>query len=273
VIEQEISRAQRYHRELAILFLDLDNFKQINDTFGHPAGDKVLQEIGAIITREKRAEDTAWRYGGEEFIVVLPDTPKLDALILAERVREQIERIKLPYDDRVIRVTVSGGLASWPVDALEQTDLLACADQALYKAKKDGKNLISLYGNDNRRYVRIDFARQIDVRILRSVQDMVVTATGVNISLGGILFESKKQIAIGTQLELTVHFDGDNVLIFQGQVRRLECLAKNKYEIGVSFSHQVDTSTHSLATYITRYLNHCGKSCPTTNHILQTVSS
>ncbi|MDO8947202.1 MAG: diguanylate cyclase [Desulfocapsaceae bacterium] len=253
VFEKEIARTQRYHRELSLLFLDLDDFKLINDTFGHQAGDAVLQEVGAIINREKRLEDTAGRYGGEEFMVILPDTSKLDALIFAERVRVQIEQLALPYG------------------ATEQGALISCADQALYKAKNDGKNLISLFGAEKRRYIRIDFARQLDVKIIRSAQDNLANTTGINISLGGVLFESDKQIAMGTHLELTAHFDEESYLVFQGQVRRLECLANDKYEIGVSFSHQDDASTHNLARYITRYLDHCGKSCPTPDHVMQAV--
>lgn len=268
MLEKEIARTQRYQRELSLLFLDIDDFKQINDTFGHQAGDAALHEVGAIINREKRLEDTAGRYGGEEFMVILPDISKLDALIFAERVRVKIEQLVLPYGEKVIRTTISGGLASWPGDATEKSALISCADQALYKAKNDGKNLISLFGAEKRRYIRIDFARQIDVKILRSVQDNSSSTTGKNISLGGVLFESKKQIAMGTQLELTAHFDDDDLLVFQGQVRRLECLASDKYEIGVSFSHQDDTSTHTLARYITRYLDHCGKRCSTTDPVL-----
>ncbi|MFH2124035.1 MAG: diguanylate cyclase [Pseudomonadota bacterium] len=273
VFEKEMARTQRYHRELSLLFLDIDDFKQINDTFGHQAGDAVLQEVGAIINREKRLEDTAGRYGGEEFMIILPDTSKLDALIFAERVRVKIEQLALPYGDTIIRTTISGGLAFWPGDATEKGALISCADQALYKAKKDGKNLISLFGSEKRRYIRIDFARQLDVKVLRSAQDSAVNTTGINISLGGVLFESEKQIAMGTHLELTACFDDDTFLVFQGQVRRLECLDNNKYEIGVSFSHQDEASTHTLARYITRYLNYCGANCPTTDFVLQTVLS
>lgn len=269
VFEKEMSRTQRHQRELSLLFLDLDNFKQVNDTFGHQAGDVVLQEVGAIINREKRTEDTAGRYGGEEFMVILPDTSKLDALIFAERVRVRVEQLALPYGDQIIRTTISGGLAFFPGDALKKGDLISCADQALYKAKRDGKNLISLFGAGKRRYLRIDFARQLDVKILRTAQDNIVNTIGVNISLGGVLFESDTQIALGTHLELTAYFEDATLLIFQGQVRRIECLANDKYEIGVSFSHQDQASTHTLAKYITRYLYHCGKSCPTTNHALQ----
>ncbi|MDA3970397.1 MAG: diguanylate cyclase [Desulfobulbaceae bacterium] len=270
MLEKEIARAKRYHREISLLFLDLDDFKRINDTFGHQAGDTVLQEVGAIIEQEKRPEDTAGRYGGEEFVVILPDTSKLDALFFAERVRGKIENLEVPFADQAIHVTVSGGLASWPDDASSKMSLIACADQAHYKAKSDGKNLISLFGVEKRRYLRIDFARRLEVKILRSASDMT-TVSGINISLGGVLFESEKQIATGTFLELTASFDDDKPLVFQGQVRRVERLADDKYEIGVSFSRQDKTTTHALATYINRYLDHCGKSCPITEHALQAI--
>lgn len=263
LLEKELARTRRHHRELSLLFFDLDDLKKINDTYGHQAGDAVLQEVGAIINREKRREDTAGRFGGEEFMVILPDTSKFDALIFAERVRKQIEQLALTHGDQVIRTTVSGGLASWPGDATKKAELISCADQALYKAKNDGKNLITLFGSEKRRYIRINFARQLDVKILEPAEDNLLNTRGINISLGGILFESKKQITIDTNLEVTAQFDDDNLLVFQGQVRRLECLANDTYEIGVSFSHQDKSSTRSLAEYIDRYVNHNDGNCPT----------
>lgn len=271
VFAQEIARARRYHRELSLLFLDLDNFKKINDTFGHQAGDTVLQEVGAILSREKRMEDTAGRYGGEEFIVILPDTCKLDASIFAERVRKRIEKLELPHGNTCIKVTVSGGLASWPVDASGKATLIACADQALYKAKNEGKNLISLYGTEKRHFTRIDFHKQLDITILPPAEDNTCTAMGKNLSLGGVLLESEREIAVGSQLALTAHFDSAPSIVFQGHVRRLKHLDDERYEFGVSFCQQDGATTHALATYIIKDLKHRGQSCLQTAHALQAV--
>ncbi len=272
VFAQEIARARRYHRELSLLFLDLDNFKNINDTFGHQVGDIVLQEVGAVLSIEKRLEDTAGRYGGEEFIVILPDTCKLDAYIFADRIRQRIEKLEIPHGGQIIKVTVSGGLASWPGDASEKATLIACADQALYKAKNEGKNLISLYGAEKRQFARIDFSKALDITILQPGESNKLTAMGKNLSLGGVLLESEREIAMGSQLKLHAHF-GSSIpnLIFQGQVNRLERLEDKKYEIGVTFFQQNGTNTKALATYIVENLKTRGQTCSQTDHVLQAI--
>lgn len=98
-LERELARARRHNSVLSILFFDLDDFKQINDTYGHPAGDRVLQKVARIIQEKKRFEDVACRYGGEEMAVILPETGKVSALVLGERIRARVEAMRLDYND------------------------------------------------------------------------------------------------------------------------------------------------------------------------------
>ena len=112
---RETDRATRYGLELSVLFFDLDNFKEINDNFGHLAGDETLKHVARIIMSELRTIDIAARYGGEEIMVVLPETGKIEAYVVGERIRERVENTKLDYKDQNISLTVSGGLASFPI--------------------------------------------------------------------------------------------------------------------------------------------------------------
>ncbi|ACX52572.1 diguanylate cyclase [Ammonifex degensii KC4] len=133
---KELERAKRYRRKLAILLLDVDNFKDYNDTFGHLAGDECLRRIGEVIGKEIRASDTAARYGGEEFVILLVETGGEGAVAVAERLRHRVEDIgkREPFP------TISLGVAVFPEDAQSAEALLTCADNALYTAKRSGKN-------------------------------------------------------------------------------------------------------------------------------------
>ena len=110
----EISRARRYNTEFSILFLDLDDFKQVNDTLGHLAGDFVLKKVSNLIMNEKREEDVVARYGGEELVVILPETNKVNTIIKAERIRKKIQDMPLVYEGKKINITASGGIATFP---------------------------------------------------------------------------------------------------------------------------------------------------------------
>jgi two-component system cell cycle response regulator len=143
MLEREWDRARRYDLVLTALMIDLDHFKLVNDTQGHLAGDSVLRQVGDLLLREMRSMDTVGRYGGEEFIVILPETALHGAMIFAERVRQRIQAINFGTPARPITVTVSIGVASIPDDhATSPETFLALADVALYHAKADGRNVV-----------------------------------------------------------------------------------------------------------------------------------
>jgi diguanylate cyclase (GGDEF)-like protein len=147
VMEKEAARAVRFRHDLSVLMLDIDDFKAVNDTHGHPAGDAVLRSIGRILKAESRGIDEPARYGGEEFVVALPETSPSGALELAERIHARIgaERTRLP-DGKEIRVTASIGVATLPATAIDVRELIAAADAALYEAKRTGKNRVVVAG-------------------------------------------------------------------------------------------------------------------------------
>ena len=146
LLENEIKRSSRYNHEMTLLMMDIDNFKSVNDTHGHPVGDQVLREVANCIAQTVRKIDIASRYGGEEFTVILPETNINDAKIIAERIRKNISKIKITVkDDICVCPTVSMGMSEYPSCALDEQTLIELADVALYSSKNNGKNCISEY--------------------------------------------------------------------------------------------------------------------------------
>ncbi len=147
MLKMEVDRAKRKKEKLSLILLDVDNFKEINDTYGHLAGDKVLQEISQIISSNLRTYDFVGRYGGEEFIICLPDTSEGQALTIAERIRGLIAdtTVIIPDLEKAIHITVSMGITSWaPEEDGELDMLIKKADAELYEAKKMGRNKVCL---------------------------------------------------------------------------------------------------------------------------------
>jgi diguanylate cyclase (GGDEF)-like protein len=138
-LKDELKYHSKYEKEFSLLMLDLDSFKTYNDTYGHPSGDKLLGEIGGIIKNSSRSVGQAFRYGGDEFVVILPQTVRDDAYVIAERVREQIAD---EMEKKAITVTCSIGLASYPADGVTSDQLINAADTALYYAKGTGGNRV-----------------------------------------------------------------------------------------------------------------------------------
>lgn len=147
VLDAELEKSLRYQHKLSLLLLDIDFFKSVNDTFGHPAGDYVLTEISNLMVKLVRHCDIVARYGGEEFGIILPETGKKGAKVLAQRLRRGIEQNKIKHNGQLISVTVSIGLASTENEDIEisKESLVTQCDNALYAAKKNGRNRIELY--------------------------------------------------------------------------------------------------------------------------------
>ncbi len=140
-LDQEIQRSNRYGSPLSVLMLDIDNFKEINDTHGHLAGDAILAEMAGLLRSAVRGIDSIGRYGGEEFLVILPETDALSAGVMADRLRAAVEKRRFRYDKETVQVTLSGGVASYRDDR-SASELIGIADENLYVAKKEGKNRV-----------------------------------------------------------------------------------------------------------------------------------
>jgi len=169
-IEVEVRRSARYSLEASLLMLDLDAFKPVNDLYGHPFGDLVLRQAGSIIRRAVRESDLACRFGGEEFTVLLPETTRLGAFAVAERVRRAVERefAHKPLEGRAVAMTVSGGVACYPHDGRDPHSLVERADRSLYLSKTAGRNRVSIYHSEQRRAVRYPVQGTARTRIART---------------------------------------------------------------------------------------------------------
>jgi diguanylate cyclase (GGDEF)-like protein len=144
IMRSELDRIRRYGGSCTVAMIDVDNFKNYNDTLGHPAGDALLRELANVITWQLRQSDFIARYGGEEFALVMVNTPGLDALDVMERLRRNIESHRFPDEEiqPAGSITISAGLAAFPENGSTLEELLAHADQALYVAKSRGRNRV-----------------------------------------------------------------------------------------------------------------------------------
>ncbi len=141
MIDAELSRSKRYNYKFAVVFFDLDRFKLVNDTHGHLCGSRLLREIGDLVRYHLRDIDTAYRYGGDEFILLLPQTSKENALLVARRLCDLLNKTTIQLDESIqLKITASFGVAAFPDDATSKVELVRLADQAMYRVKNRSRN-------------------------------------------------------------------------------------------------------------------------------------
>ncbi|MBU2643576.1 diguanylate cyclase [bacterium] len=238
-IAREMSLAKRYDTDLSLLFFDLDNFKRVNDQFGHLAGDLVLKQVATTLLISKRAEDIAVRYGGEELLLILPKTEKYNALLVGKRICQTIRDLKIEFEGAAIPVTVSGGLASFPVDAATAYHLVKTADEALYRAKQEGKDRVVLFTTNKRRYTRLTVDLPLEIHIIGAGSIPAINVKSKNFSMNGILFEYGIPIELGTKIQMMAQINPPDAPVkVIGTVVRVEKFSMDRYDIGISISFQ-----------------------------------
>jgi diguanylate cyclase (GGDEF)-like protein len=142
--ERELQLASRKEQPIAVLFVDLDHFKRFNDTFGHDAGDMVLQSLADLFRNFFRATDICCR-GGEEFAIILPESNSRDAAIRADALRSEVKQLRLQYKKQTLgQITLSAGVAAYPEHGMNSSDLLKIADQCLYESKARGRDIVTV---------------------------------------------------------------------------------------------------------------------------------
>ncbi len=225
----ELARAKRYRKSFAIAIFDIDSFKHVNDTFGHNQGDEVLKAVAGALQGSIRESDLGARWGGEEFVLLMPETPKREAGQVAERVRRRVESTVLTPTS----VTVSGGVASFPHDGDDENALFEFADKALYRAKAEGKNLVCLSLIERRAFPRLDDTLSVRIVPLAHIDGRMETVTA-NIGAGGLLFRYPSVIEITTEVRGEIDIEG-RIAEFRGRVSRIEEIKPGLYEIAVQF--------------------------------------
>ena len=244
VVHREVEHAKRFDQPFSLLMLDLDNFKNFNDTYGHQAGDRALIEVAQVLTQTARAIDHVVRYGGEEFVLVLPQVDKEQALLAGERHRQAVEmhlfvgQEKLPSGN----LTVTIGLATFPVDADDATELLQRADEALYQGKEAGRNRVVPFGPNKRRHTRYPIHVEMMFR-LREFGDRSFQKGAIrDISLGGLLCETDQPLELGRPLDVILSTPDDEFgLRLRARAVRLTQDRKEEDSYYLGFSFELDS--------------------------------
>ncbi len=250
--EQQISFANRYETDLSVLFLDIDDFKEVNDNMSHAAGDAALKKVAKVIAHTKRECDIAARYGGEEFVLLMPLTNNNNAYILAERIRKEIERTEIHYGDAKFRLTISGGLATYPLNSRDPRDLLQMADSAVYLAKGAGKNTISHFTQEQRRYLRMKMRQPVLVQEFGFSDNRVFSGFSKNICMGGVLIETDHALPSGTIVKLSLPISTGSPLLLIGKIVRVTRSPRNGYDMGIaiSFQEMAKTANNEISDFL-----------------------
>jgi diguanylate cyclase (GGDEF)-like protein len=234
-VVSEVRRASRYETPLSLLMIDADDFKAFNDTRGHLAGNMALRRLASVLRKTVREVDVATRYGGEEFAILLPSTPKLAALKLGEKLRAAIERAAIGKDEqRPGRpLTVSIGVASLPGDAANAEELVDRADRALYIAKSMGKNCVKPFSDERREYSRLAAALAGRFSLLEKASHPLTT---VNLSEGGVLFHCDEPLPSGALVKVTLSLPSSDPVECAVRVLRVVG-ARGGFDVGTEIIH------------------------------------
>ena len=229
---------------------DLDNFKSYNDRFGHEAGNEALQAVAKALQEAGRDQDVAIRYGGEEFVLIMPETSKDDAGLVADRACRAIAELELPPRGLESEVTISLGVASYPADAAVSEALIRCADRAMYTAKAKGKNQAQLYGANRRALPRVDVELKGEIRILE--KDSIPFST-MNLSERGVRLSAKQPLALNSMVEFVLNIPGhrEGVRAY-GRVVRVYEEEGGQHQMALSIM-DIDSREYStLTSYLRR---------------------
>ena len=252
-LRRELKRSRRYGLAFSLVMIDIDDFKAVNDVHGHIAGDEALLLTSNVVRANTREIDVACRYGGEEFALILPETSRTGAFIVAERIRLDVKDTFARHQigNTHVNVSISGGIALYPHDANSAEGLVRMADRALYRAKHEGKDQITLHADEKRRSPRLQSKKLLIFREPKKGRPELQSET-MNLSRNGALVESRIPLNIGTELEIEIHLPTtEQTYLVRGRVVRLEEISdetgdKARYQLGVAFLADTDQDTKNL---------------------------
>lgn len=198
-VRSSIRNARREKKLASLVMFDLDNFKRYNDFFGHPEGDKLLKSFGEILASTFVGNNTAFRYGGEEFLAVVETKNENEIQELADKARS---RLQAKFENCILPVSVSGGYAVFPDDGNGLDELLSKADQALYDAKYSGKNIVLKYSENRRKNSRLFTSRDIIYRLVHDPKMTEHVSRTMDVSMGGLAIEVKERLNVQDEIEI-----------------------------------------------------------------------
>ena len=240
-VRKEYKKALRFNQIFSLFLLDLDDFKKVNDTKGHLFGDQVLANFGKFLSLSSREEDVICRYGGEEFIVILPETTGDGALMYAERIREILKEDNF---FKKHKITFSGGISTFPYNGKDLEELFKSVDKSLYAAKYAGKDCIIKSTGNKRRFKRFNKSRKIQYQFIgdsfNDNKPQIREVITQDISVGGLRFESQEDLKLDSLILLKLGIPDDAELVISGKVMWVKRINKELFSYGVKFN-DIDT--------------------------------
>jgi len=260
-LQKETRRAKRYGLDLCVLYLDVDNFREINERHGDLVGDILLREVAILLKNKIRDIDMAARLAGEEFGLILPETDRMGAYLVAERIRREMERhfMRRDIDGRPIAMTVTIGLAQYPEDAALADHMVRRSEEAMHQAKARGANTVGVFYRERRNFIRYDLdGNQVRIRVVAAGQtpgEERGASQPRNISSSGLLFESDEIYGIGA--EVMIHCEdsrGQARITLKGRVVRVEELEgqPGKHEVGIAFLLEWEHQESQVTDFLRR---------------------
>lgn len=245
VLRKELENSKRSGQPFSLLILDVDNFKEYNDKNGHRAGDDALVDLARILTENSRTIDHLVRYGGEEFVMILPRSEKDQAIQAAERYRRAVRDHEFQGQEKMPEknLTATIGLAVYPSDAREGLELFELADEALYMGKKYGRNMVMPWGRSKRRYARFPIIMDILLGRPMDGEEVLNSSTTMDLSMGGALCYSNEPVPEDEVLSVSMESrKGGGTLNLKARVVRLieDFDGQGGYYLGLSFN--IDTT-------------------------------
>ena len=261
-LQRELRRSKRYELELCLLSMDLDNFREVNERYGDLVGDILLKEVAILIKNKIRDIDVAARWSGEEFVLMLPETERMGAYLVAERIRIEIERhfVRREVDGKPIHMTLSIGIAKYPDDSTVGERLMARAEEALYQAKARGANSVAVYYRERRNFIRFDpgqRALHIEVQPSDHALADAVPPQAKNVSRSGLMVETARPYGIGERVVVKCRdADGPDQLTLKGRVVRVEELedrgSSGRFDVGIAFLLEWEHQEAEVARFLQR---------------------
>jgi len=259
-LQGELRRARRYGHAVAIAVFDVDGFGEVSQRVGKLVGDRLLREAAMLLGNKIRDIDLAARPGEDELAVLLPQTDRNGAFLVAERFRREFEAHfrRREAGDRPAALTVSGGVAAYPDDGMDAEGLIARAASALYLAKGSGKNSVLVHSPERRRFLRFDLhTRQCEIEVL-APRD-AGPGNMRNLSRNGLLFASPEPLEVGEEVEIRLESGGGaepaRVMTIRGRVVRLEEVPSgenDRFEVGVAFDLDSGQGEQDLLEFLER---------------------